>query len=46
MRQVRLWMLAAILVISGTSVLTSCSKDDDNNTDGQWYLKPSDRVKI
>jgi len=26
-----LWMLAAILVISGASVLTSCSKDDDNN---------------
>ena len=25
-------MLAAILVISGASVLTSCSKDDDNNT--------------
>ena len=25
-------MLAAILVISGASVLTSCGKDDDNNT--------------
>ena len=25
-------MFAAILVISGASVLTSCSKDDDNNT--------------
>ena len=24
-------MLAAILVICGASVLTSCSKDDDNN---------------
>ena len=28
----KLWMLAAILIISGASVLTSCSKDDDNNT--------------
>ena len=26
----KLWMLAAILVISGATVLTSCSKDDDN----------------
>ena len=25
----KLWILAAILIISGTSVLTSCSKDDD-----------------
>lgn len=31
MKQMKLWMLAAILVISGTSVLTSCSKDDDDN---------------
>ena len=33
MRQTKLWMLAAILtMICGASVLTSCSKDDDNNT--------------
>ena len=32
MSKIKLWMLAAILVISGTSVLTSCSKDDNNNT--------------
>ena len=25
-------MLAAILIICGASVLTSCSKDNDNNT--------------
>ena len=31
MKQVKLWMLAAILVISGATVLTSCSKDDDDN---------------
>ncbi|MBR1450048.1 MAG: hypothetical protein IJ588_15065, partial [Prevotella sp.] len=28
----KLWMMAAILVISGATVLTSCSKDDDNAT--------------
>ena len=27
-----LWMIAAILIISGSTVLTSCSKDDDNNS--------------
>ena len=27
-----IWVLAAILVISGATVLTSCSKDDDNKT--------------
>ena len=31
MKQMKLWMMAAILIISGASVLTSCSKDDDNN---------------
>ena len=29
MKQMKLWMLAAILVISGSTVLTSCSKNDD-----------------
>ena len=28
----KLWMMAAILVISGAAVLTSCSKDDNNKT--------------
>ena len=33
MKQMKLWMMAAILVMfSSTSVLTSCSKDDDNKT--------------
>ena len=31
MKQAKLWMIAAILLFCGTSVLTSCSKDDDNN---------------
>ena len=29
MKEIRLWMIAAILTISGATVLTSCSKDDD-----------------
>ena len=29
MNKTKLWMLAAILVISGAMVLTSCSNDDD-----------------
>ena len=29
-QRMKLWMMAAILIISGTTVLTSCSKDDDN----------------
>jgi phosphoserine phosphatase len=32
MQRMKLWMMAAILVISGATVLTSCSKDDDNKT--------------
>jgi len=32
MRQMKLWMLAAILTICGATVLTSCSKDDDNRS--------------
>ena len=30
MKQIKLWMIAAVLVICGTTVLTSCSKDDNN----------------
>ena len=30
MKQIKLWMTAAILVFCGTTVLTSCSKDDNN----------------
>lgn len=30
MKKARLWMMAAILLFCGISVLTSCSKDDDN----------------
>ena len=29
-KQARLWMMAAILLFCGTTVLTSCDKDDDN----------------
>ena len=29
-QRMKLWMMAAILIICGTTVLTSCSKDDDN----------------
>ena len=29
MKQMKLWMLAAILIISGANVLTSCSNDDN-----------------
>ena len=32
MKKMYVWMFAAILTICGTSVLTSCSKDDDNNS--------------
>ena len=44
MRQTKLWMLAAILVICGATVLTSCSKDDDENKlntwpSGQWLYE-------
>ena len=31
MKKMMNWMMAAILVISGATVLTSCSKDDDKN---------------
>ena len=30
MKKNLLWMMAAILTISGASVLTSCSSNDDN----------------
>ena len=29
MKQTRLWMIAAILIISGSTILTSCSSEDD-----------------
>jgi len=32
MKLAKLWMFAAILTICGATVLTSCSKDDDNKT--------------
>ena len=32
MSKTKLWMLAAILTFCGATVLTSCGKDDDNNT--------------
>ena len=31
MRKMYVWTLAAILLICGSTVLTSCSKDDDNS---------------
>ncbi|MBR1505569.1 MAG: haloacid dehalogenase-like hydrolase [Prevotella sp.] len=31
MRKILNWMMAAILTLSGATVLTSCSKDNDNN---------------
>jgi len=39
MRQKKLWMLAAILIISGSTILTSCSNDDDPIT------PPTDEVE-
>ena len=51
MKQLKLWMLAAILVICGTTVFTSCSSDNDDNPvpapgangelTGQWYADVS-----
>ena len=32
MKRIRFWMMAAILLFCGATVLTSCSKDDDNST--------------
>ncbi|MBR1755460.1 MAG: hypothetical protein IJ739_02945 [Bacteroidaceae bacterium] len=37
----RLWMLAAILTISGASVLTSCTSDNDDNP----VVPPTDEVE-
>ena len=31
MKQMKLWMIAAILILSGANMLTSCSKDDETN---------------
>ena len=33
MKRMKLWMFAAILTISGATVLTSCSKDDNNTVE-------------
>ena len=33
------WVLATILVICGTTVLTSCSKDDDKTIYGDGVVK-------
>ena len=34
MKKIQLWMIAAILVIYGSTVLTSCSNDDNNAAQG------------
>ena len=40
MKQMKLWMFAAILTFCGlTTTLTSCSKDDDNNN--KWVAPPA-----
>ena len=39
MKQIRLWMLAAILITSGSTILTSCSSEDDPVT------PPTDEVE-
>ena len=39
MKKIFQWVLAAILVISGTSVLTSCTNDDDP-------VVPTDEVEV
>ena len=35
MKTIQLWMLVLALTISCSTVLTSCSKDDDNKNEGQ-----------
>ena len=48
MKQIKLWMLAAILTICGTAAFASCATNDDNPTSdpvvtpaevvlGEWY---------
>lgn len=37
MRQVKLWMLAAILIICGMSWMTSCTDNTDNPSGGADY---------
>lgn len=34
-----LWMLAAILTICGTGVITSCSDDDDTSSNDKTDIK-------
>lgn len=58
MRKKQFWMLTAILIMSSSLVLTSCDKDDDENTDAKSkdpitlscvrpdYLKPGDKVAL
>ena len=37
MRQVKIWMLAAILIICGMSWMTSCTDNTDNPSGGADY---------
>ena len=46
MKQKRLWMLAAILVISGASVFTSCSNNDDNPATPQPEPQPQTTLQV
>ena len=58
MKQMKLWMLAAILTICGAMTLTSCSSDDDTpevtpndksivlNCAKPSYLKAGDKVAL
>ena len=42
MKQLKQWMLAAILICGTTTVLTSCSSNDDNSTPANPENAPSD----
>ena len=57
MKQLKLWMTAAILTLCGLTALTSCSDDDDETTpeiqkpvvincEKPDYLKPGDKVAL
>ena len=39
MKQIKLWMLATILILSGLTALTSCSKDDNVPVDPAQVLQ-------
>ena len=39
MKTMKLWMIAAILVICGATVLTSCTANDDNPTEEELFEK-------